>query len=141
MKTISIQALVDAPREQAWKCYSTPKHIEQWNFASEDWRCPRVSNDLRVGGSFNYRMESVDGAAGFDFEGRYTRVEPQRLIEYELADKRKVVTEFSDADGGTRVEQRFDAEDEHSAEQQRAGWQAILDRYARYAADAHSSVQ
>lgn len=34
--------------------------------------------------------------------------------------------------GGTRVEERFDAESLHSGEQQRAGWQSILDNFKRH---------
>ncbi|RQX21339.1 ATPase, partial [Aeromonas caviae] len=32
----------------------------------------------------------------------------------------------------TRVEERFDAESLHSGEQQRAGWQSILDNFKRH---------
>ena len=69
---------------------------------------------------------------GFDFEGTYTRVEPPRLIEYVMADGRKVRVEFIAAGDVVTVREHFDAEDQHGAEQQRQGWQAILDNFARH---------
>ena len=50
--------------------------ITEWNVASDDWHCPRATNDLREGGAFSYRMESRDGAHGFDFEGTFVEVSP-----------------------------------------------------------------
>ena len=57
----------------------------------------------------------------------------ERLIEYTMSDQRRVRVAFVEsADGTTVVRETFDAEDTHTAEQQREGWQAILDRFARY---------
>lgn len=69
---------------------------------------------------------------GFDFAGAYTRIEPQRLIEYAMGDTRTVRVEFIPAGDAVTVRETFDAEDTHSAEQQRQGWQAILDNFARH---------
>lgn len=96
-----------------------------------DWHTPRASVDLREGGKFCARMQARDGSVGFDFEGTYTRVAPQRLIEYTLGDGRKVRVEFTPLANSIRVRESFD-EESHSAEQQRQGWQAILDNFARY---------
>ena len=89
--------------------------------------------DLRDGGTFSARMEAKDGSFGFDFAGTYTRVEPLRLIEFRMGDAREVRVEFIPEGDGVRVRETFDAEDTHSPEQQREGWQAILDRFARHA--------
>ncbi len=69
---------------------------------------------------------------GFDFAGTYTRIEPQRLIEYAMGDTRTVRVEFIPAGDAVTVRETFDAEDTHSAAQQRQGWQAILDNFARH---------
>jgi hypothetical protein len=42
------------------------------------------------------------------------------------------VVEFIRQDGRVVVRETFDAEETHSIEQQRQGWQAILDRFARH---------
>lgn len=129
---ITIETTVKAPIERVWAAWNDPRAIEQWNAASPDWHTPRASVDLREGGKFTSRMEARDGSMGFDFEGIYTRIEPNRLIEYTMGDGRKVRVEFVAADGTVSVRETFDAEDTHSAEQQREGWQSILDNFARH---------
>ena len=103
----------------------------KWNFASEDWHTPNATVDLRVGGIFSSRMESKDGTEGFDFEGVYTNIIEHELIEYSFGDRNAKV-EFSNEPTGVRVAVTFDAEDMNTADQQRAGWQAILDNFAAH---------
>lgn len=129
---ITVETTVQAPLERVWTAWNDPRAIEQWNAASPDWHTPRASVDLREGGQFSSRMEARDGSFGFDFAGTYTRVEPQQLIEYAMGDKRHVRVEFVPVEGGVTVRETFDAEDSHSIEQQRQGWQAILDNFARH---------
>jgi uncharacterized protein YndB with AHSA1/START domain len=130
--SITVEVKVNAPLEKVWDYWTNPQHIVNWNYASEDWHAPNASNDLRVGGKFNSRMEAKDGSMGFDFEGEYTKVEQHLEIEYVLADARKVNIRF-DSDGKeTNVTETFDPENENTLELQRAGWQAILDNFKRY---------
>jgi uncharacterized protein YndB with AHSA1/START domain len=132
MLRITIQTAVKSDIGKVWSAWTTPQDINQWNAASDDWHNPRSSNDLRVGGKFCYRMEARDGSTGFDFGGTYTKILPDKLIEYVLDDGRTVAVSFEAADGGIKVVEAFDAEDEHSAEMQRQGWQCILDRFRSY---------
>ncbi len=74
-KQLTIEALIKAPLSRVWECWTQPEHITQWNFASEDWCCPSARVDLRLGGDYCARMESRDGAMGFDFEGKYEEVD------------------------------------------------------------------
>ncbi|MBC3874704.1 SRPBCC family protein [Undibacterium flavidum] len=129
---ITINTTVKAKLKDCWDAWTTPADIMQWNAANDDWHTPRSSNNLRVGGIFSSRMEAKDGSMGFDFEGTYTQVIPHELIEYALGDQRTVTVTFKEADGAVQITETFDAENEHSAEMQRAGWQAILDNFARY---------
>ena len=129
---ITIETTVNAPIDRVWAAWNDPRAIEQWNAASHDWHTPRASVDLREGGSFSSRMEAKDGSTGFDFEGTYTRIETQRLIEYMMGDRRKVRIEFIPSGHRVTVRETFDAEDTHTAKQQRQGWQAILDNFARH---------
>jgi uncharacterized protein YndB with AHSA1/START domain len=92
-------------------------------------------------------MEAKDGSFGFDFTGAYTRIVPNEFIEYDIGD-RSARVEFicrrasADAAEPERVIVRvtFDAEQTHSIEQQRAGWQAILDNFARHVATKQASA-
>ena len=131
MTKITVETTVAAPVEKVWAAYTTPADIKQWNAASDDWHTTSATVDLRIGGAFSSRMEAKDGSMGFDFAGIYTKVEKNRLIEYSFGDRLAQVT-FDDAPQGVRVKVTFDSESTHSIEQQRAGWQAILNNFTRY---------
>lgn len=129
---ITVETTVEAAINAVWAVWNTPDDINHWNRASDEWHTTDSTVDLRVGGGFSYRMEAKDGSMGFDFEGTYTNIVEQKRIEYEMADGRTVSVEFEPADGGVKVTETFDAEDEHEAELQRQGWQSILDNFAKY---------
>lgn len=129
---ITVETVVNAKLEQVWSAWNTPDDIKQWNAPQDDWHTTRSTVDLREGGRFLARMEAKDGSFGFDFEGTYTRIDPQRIIAYRMDDGREVESAFVDGPGGVRVTSTFDAESENPAEMQRAGWQAILDNFGRY---------
>lgn len=128
---ITVETVVPAPLGTVWDAYTSPEDIMQWNAASDDWHSPRASVDLRPGGRFCSRMEARDGRSGFDFEGTYTEVLPHRRIGYTFGGRTATV-EFDQLAEGVRVRVGFDSEDTHTIEQQRDGWQAILDRFARH---------
>ena len=128
---ITVETKIAAPIEQVWRAWTTPDDIKQWNAASDDWHTTRAAVDLRVGGSFSSRMEAKDGNMGFDFAGTYTRVVDHLLIECALGD-RVLLVEFVSGPEGVTVRETFDAEAAHSVEQQRSGWQAILDNFKRH---------
>lgn len=128
---ITVSTTVAAPLQEVWRAYTTPEDIRLWNAASPDWHTTAASVDLRPGGRFRSRMEAKDGSFGFDFEGEYTRVVPHELIEYAFGDRTGVV-EFADGANGVTVTVTFDSESTHSEEQQRTGWQAILDNFGRH---------
>ncbi len=128
---ITVSTLVTAPLAEVWRAYNSPEDIKVWNTASPDWHTTASSVDLRVGGRFSSRMEAKDGSCGFDFAGEFTKVVPQKLLEYSFGERTGVV-EFAEGDKGVTVTVSFDSEPTHSEEQQRAGWQAILDSFARH---------
>ena len=129
---ITVESTIDAPVAKVWEFWSKPEHITKWNSASDDWHTPRAENDLRVGGKFSARMEAKDGSIGFDFGGVYDAVRENEYIEYTLGDDRKVKVNFIPQGNKTKVVESFDAENTHSEEMQRGGWQAILDNFKKY---------
>ncbi|MGY0194722.1 SRPBCC family protein [Leptothrix sp. BB-4] len=129
--TITVSTHVRAPVAEVWRAYVTPADIVQWNTASPDWHTTRAEVDLRAGGQFSSRMEAKDGSFGFDFAGTYTVVVPHERIEYDFGDRHGVVVFSPDAEGVT-VSVTFDPENQFPQEQQRQGWQAILDSFARH---------
>lgn len=129
---IAIETTVNVSIEKAWKTWTEPAHIVNWNFASPDWHTTKAEADLRAGGKFSSRMEAKDGSFGFDFAGVFDVVKPNEYIEYTMGDGRKTWITFSKKDNATHIEEVFEAETENSIELQRGGWQAILDNYKKY---------
>lgn len=136
---ITVQATVNAPIEKVWEYWNKPEHITGWAFASNDWEAPAAENDLRVGGMFKTTMAAKDPSTGsgqvresFDVIGTYTNVIPQKTIEYNLEDNRRVVVKFEQMENQTKITETFEPYPEYSDDIERGGWQAILDNFKKY---------
>jgi uncharacterized protein YndB with AHSA1/START domain len=134
---ITVTIVVHATLAEVWRAYTTPDDIKVWNTASSDWHTTQAEVDLRVGGKFCSRMEAKDGSFGFDFAGEYTKLIPQQLIEY-VFDERNVSVNFTESSDGILVKVSFDPESIHPEEQQREGWQSILNNFAKYVSERQS---
>jgi len=132
MNTITVETTISSPVQKVWELWTGPEHIMKWCQASDDWHAPAATNDLRVGGTFSTTMAAKDKSAQFDFTGTYTRIIPHEIIEYVMADGRKVKLVFEDQGLITKVTETFDPEGTNSLEMQRQGWQSILDSFKRY---------
>lgn len=128
---ITVETAISASVDNVWKAYTTPDDIKEWNAASDAWHTTVATVDLRPGGSFSSRMEAKDGSMGFDFAGTYTKVVENQLIEYSFGD-REAKVEFGSHPGGVLVRVTFDSEQTYSIEQQRDGWQSILDNFKKF---------
>lgn len=131
VERITVGTTVAAPLDQVWRAYTSPADIMKWNAASDDWHTTKATVDLRQGGGFSSRMEAKDGSVGFDFAGTYTKIMPHQRIEYDFGG-RKAEVEFAPGANGVTVRVTFDSEPMHSVEQQRTGWQAILDNFKKH---------
>jgi uncharacterized protein YndB with AHSA1/START domain len=129
---ITVETVVRAPVQKAWQFFTEPEHMLHWNNASDDWHTTKATNDVRVGGIFSYRMESLDGKQGFDLTGVYDEVIPHNTLAYTMGDGRKVHVVFTEEGDVVRVTETFDPEAVNSVEIQRGGWQAILDTFKKY---------
>lgn len=129
---INISADVKMAKNRVWECYTSPKHIVKWNFASEDWHCPMAENNLEVGGEYVVRMEAKDGSFGFTLTATYSQVVEGDSFVFKMADGREVSVSLIEETGFTRVAVSFEPESENPPELQRQGWQAILDNFKQY---------
>lgn len=119
--------------EKVWEYYTKPEHIIKWNFAEPTWHCPKAENNLEVGGTFNYRMESKKDDFGFDFKGVFDEIAPSQLLKFHLDDGRKVVVNFNNIDEKTtEVTETFEPENDNMFDMQRDGWYAILNNFHKY---------
>ena len=129
---ITVTAIINAPIEKVWDNWTKPEHITKWNFAMEDWQCPKAENDLSVGGKYYARMEAKDGSFGFDFEAIYDVVKEHQELTYTMTDGRKASTIFESNGIETNVTVTFDAESANHVEMQQQGWQQILNNFKKY---------
>ncbi|MBK9285279.1 MAG: SRPBCC family protein [Sphingobacteriaceae bacterium] len=136
MEKIKVSAQINSAIKKVWEYYTNPKHIVNWNFASDDWCCPKSTNDLRVGGKQVSRMEAKDGSFGFDFEVTYNEVKPEEKITYsmgsQIGEGRQAEVSFNSLGDKTKLEVIFDPETENPAEMQKEGWQLILNNFKKY---------
>ena len=111
--SITVSTEIAASRDRVWECWNRPEHITRWCFVTE--------------------MAAKDGSAGFDFSGIYVEVVTLERVAYVIdGDGRKVSVAFAEKDGGTEVAETFETESINSLEQQRAGWQSILENFKKY---------
>lgn len=129
---ITVTTSIRADVRKVWDCWTKPEHIVKWNFASDDWHCPKATNDLKASGSFSYTMASRDGKMSFDLDGVYSEVKPLSRLAYALGDGRKVTVIFEEREGQTTVTETFEPEIIHAPDMQRAGWQAILENFRNH---------
>jgi uncharacterized protein YndB with AHSA1/START domain len=128
---ITVETTIGAPIAEVWRAWNTPDDIKQWNAASDDWHTTSATVDLRVGGHYSSRMEAKDGSPGFDFAGTYTKITEHTLIESEFGG-RILSVEFIEGPHQVTVRETFDPESTYPIEQQKQGWQAILDNFRKH---------
>jgi uncharacterized protein YndB with AHSA1/START domain len=132
MEPITVQNTIEASIENVWALWTDPAHVKNWNFASNDWHCPRANSDFVVGGEFHYIMAAKDGSVEFDFCGTFTKIIDQSAIQIFLEDGREMNLQFITEGQATKVIETFEPEEVNSLELQKQGWQAILDNFKAY---------
>ncbi|NNE26125.1 MAG: polyketide cyclase [Saprospiraceae bacterium] len=131
-QSIIVKTTINAPLSKVWEAWTKADHITHWNFAADTWHCPKAKNDLNEGGRFSWRMEAKDGSVGFDYAGTYHSIDLLKKISLSLDDGRKVLIEFIENNDKVTVVEAFEIEDVYSVDQQKAGWQAILNNFKSY---------
>lgn len=128
---ITVEVIINADKRKIWDYYTNPIHIVNWNFADPSWHCPAATNDMKVGGIYNARLEAKDGSFGFDFEAVYTEIHEGESFAYEFGGRHASVA-FNEQNGQTKVVVTFDPETQNPVEMQQQGWQAILNNFKTY---------
>ena len=132
MELITVEAIIEAPIKTVWDFWTKPEHVMHWNFASNDWHCPRANSDFNVGGEFHYIMAAKDGSVEFDFCGTFTKIIDKIFIEIFLEDGRELNIQFESEENATKIIETFEPEEVNSIELQKQGWQAILNNFKLY---------
>jgi uncharacterized protein YndB with AHSA1/START domain len=130
--SITVKIKIDKPIASVWQFWTNPADIANWNIPFENWHCPKVENDLKVGGKFCYRMESKDGNEGFDHDGIYDKVVENQLIEYTVSDGRKSIIEFISDGENTQITETFEPEKDNPIELQKEFCSSVLQKFKIY---------
>lgn len=92
-ESITIIRIFNAPREQVWKAWTTPKMIQKW-WGPEGFTAPSIQIDFREGGRYTYAMHGPEGS-------EWDRDMYSSGVFKEIIPMEKIVStdHFSDKDG------------------------------------------
>lgn len=62
-KTLTIEYVLDAPKEKVWRAYSNKDWFERW-WGPEGWETTTLEFDFTPGGRIHYCMKCVDESQG-----------------------------------------------------------------------------
>lgn len=138
--TLTINRMLDAPRERVWDAFTHPSLFSQW-WGPEGTTNVDVGIDANVGGRFAYRMHlppnEARGGVDVGVNGEFTDVEPHRMLGYTYqwegqALVTQVFVELEDRpEGGTEITVRHEGLPNTEFADYEAGWTASLDRLER----------
>lgn len=133
---VSISRVLNAPRELVFEAWTKPEHLARW-CNLDGIKTEQMDVDVRVGGEWNYKLRTPDGA-----EIRIARifreiVSPERIVFYEkcklagnvILDGTHIIR-FTDVNGKTRIDISCDLATPFDADNQRGwggGWSQLLD--------------
>jgi len=137
-----ITRIFDAPASLVFALWSEPEHMKRW-MGPEDFTCPEVEIDFRVGGAYRAMIRSaVQGDNGFG--GVYREIERDSRLVFTFAWSNDgpstgietlVTITFEERDG--RTVQTFHQSPFLNAERRDShvgGWSGTFDKLAAYAA-------
>lgn len=131
-ENITISVSIKGTIQDVWNKFNQGEHMIHWNFAADDWHCPKAETDLRAGGKLLVTMAAKDGSFAFDITAIYDEVLPNKKVSYTMEDGRTVETSFEQQGDVVHLVETFEAESENSIDMQRTGWQMILDNFKKY---------
>jgi uncharacterized protein YndB with AHSA1/START domain len=104
---MTLERIIAAPVAMVWGAWTDPEALPQW-WGPDGFSCRTTRIDLRQGGEWVFDMIAPDGTV-FPNHHRYTRMEPQRRIDYLLLWGEdgplhaEASATFEDLDGRTKV--------------------------------------
>ena len=106
---LTITRTIAAPPERVFAAWTKPEQFAVWfGGAAVDVPPETVSMDVRVGGLWTAEMRVPDGST-VQWHGRYTEVDPPRLLAFTMDDDpstdtvEPIVVTFAPAESGTEM--------------------------------------
>ena len=133
--TITIEAQTPVPPERTFQAWTSPDDIKHWNAGKSGPETTEAEVELRVGGRFESRSVSSQGASGITFGGSFTRIEAPTRLEYRTDDGRAVTLDFeAGPSGGTHIRETFETDPALDETAQRTAWLAVLNAFVAHLA-------
>lgn len=140
MTKLSVKTAINSDIKTVWRYFTHEAHIPFWHFASEDWYVQSVVQDFTTNGAFNYRLSSKDHRYQFEFKGHFMTIVEEQLLVMKLEDDRMVEVLFQKGKT-TTLQIRFDPEPVMTHQQQKDGWQQILNHFKDYTEASFKSFE
>ena len=131
-KLIVVKCWITSPIVKIWNYWTVPRHIENWNFIFDEWKCTTAENDVSENGRFTYHLSADHGNSMTDYSGIYTEIIVEKLIKQKLDDGRLTTIVFSGQGYETEIVVTFEADDNSSSEEQQNSWNAVLANFKAY---------
>lgn len=129
---ITVQVTIAASLDTCWQIFTNPAAILEFNNPFPDWHTARVVIDFKENGRYFYRMEKKDGSEGFDFAGKYSRINHAKQIEYSGDDGRSTMHVFSKEGHNTRITETFEPDANTPVDLQRLFCENLLNSFKQY---------
>ena len=79
-REVKVTRSFKAPRALVYRAYTEPELVRRWMLGPPGWSMPVCEMDVRVGGRFQWRWRSDEGANEFGFSGTFREVQPPSRI-------------------------------------------------------------
>jgi uncharacterized protein YndB with AHSA1/START domain len=138
---LQVESIVDAPRDDVFRAWTTPEQLKQWYRPSDDWRIPVSEVNLTIGGKYRFGFSSPEGKTFYEV-GEFREISPPERLVYtcrfegdfdEHQDQTLVVVEFDDLDDKTRIgvtHQGYLRAEDRDAHQR--GWPDFLNQLKQF---------
>jgi uncharacterized protein YndB with AHSA1/START domain len=140
-ENLVVKRVIRAPRERVFRAWTDPDEILKW-FAPGECRALQTRVDLRVGGSYHFRV--FTHGMEMDLVGVFREIQaPARLVYTwqfrggppPAMPETLVTVEFGETDSGTEVRIKHEKlPSEEVRGQHRLGWEGCLEKLAAHVA-------
>ncbi|OQD43384.1 hypothetical protein BUL40_06020 [Croceivirga radicis] len=123
-----------------WETYTNPDHIKHWNYPSYDWKCIDIEVNLKEGGFFKCKLQSVKDDFLLEFNAVFNKVITNRLLDFTESYGRNFIMEFTPNENGCIIMHKADYESQNSVKVQQEYISLIIDNYITYSEKLQQSL-
>ena len=140
--TVQVQREFPVPADALYRAWNEPEALKQW-WTPMNRKLEHVTNELREGGTIEYRTEESNGAPSLIINGTYEEVKERERLVYSwvwhLTDQPvedspyRLTIGFSDSNGKSRLDvNQENLKDDEAIRIHQEGWESALDSLERY---------